>query len=222
MLDGKTTALSNTTRLYTALLPEHLHQTTGERSSYKTRHVSHYTPFKCNTETYKYSFYPKTTSDWNHLSLHMRSARSLHKFKRLLTRHRFRPPIWYYHDSRVTNILLCQIRKGCSPLCDDLFNNHITDNPMCAQCKNPETGEHYFLHCNKYKKETVVLFNDLTKFISVFSINTRLLLFGDTSLPSKTNINIVNLVRAYTKNTRRLLHRKLALKTSIGLFQYCS
>ena len=100
--------------LTSTYLQEHLPQTTGERISYTTRQLSHYTPFKYNTETYKNSFYPKTTSNWNLLSLQVRSARSLHEFKRLLTSYRFRPPIWYYHCPRVTNILLCHIRNGSS------------------------------------------------------------------------------------------------------------
>ena len=119
-----TTALSSTIRLYMALLPPICkntclrQQVSGTHTRLDTYIITHLLNV---TRKHMKHFYPKTTSDWNLLSLQVIRARSLYEFKSLLTRHRFRPPIWYYYGPRVTSILLCQIRNCCSPLCDDFL-----------------------------------------------------------------------------------------------------
>ena len=49
------------------------------------------------------------------------------------------------------------IETTCSSLNNDLFRNHILDNPLCDLCGVVEDATHYYFHCIKYSDERQVI-----------------------------------------------------------------
>ena len=60
---------------------------------------------------------------------------------------------------RETNLNLA---NNCSSLNNDLFRNHVRDNPLCEWCGVMEDATHFFFHCIKYIGEKQV-FNDTVR-----------------------------------------------------------
>ena len=46
------------------------------------------------------------------------------------------------------SVVHARIRNNCSNLNNDLFIDHLCDNPLCNWCIEIEDGEHYFFNCN--------------------------------------------------------------------------
>jgi hypothetical protein len=181
------------------LLPPRTH----ERSRYNTRNQSDFTIYKCNTELYKSSFFPKTVSEWNKLPTPVKESESVAIFKTRIKSNINKPPAWYYYGKRKLNILLCQLRNECSPLNDDLFQNHIRTESHCTCGAATENAEHFLLYCPLYNNHRETLFTELLQEISIFQINSKMLLFGDHQLPAMCNCNIVKHVCNFIANTQR-------------------
>ena len=54
------------------------------------------------------------------------------------------------------SVLHARLRNKCSNLNNDLFINHIRDNPLCDLCGVVEDAIHYFFHCRRYTIESQV------------------------------------------------------------------
>ena len=62
---------------------------------------------------------------------------------------------------------------------NDLFNNHLRDNPLCIWFTETEDGEHYFFHCNKYRNERHLFF-EIARGFQPLMMN--ILLYGNETL----------------------------------------
>ena len=86
------------------------------------------------------------------------------------------------------------------PLNNDLYINHIRDNPLCDLCGVVEDAIHYFFHCRRYTIERQV-FNDTVVMLQPLSIN--LILFGNENWNLETNIVLFRAVQRYIQVTKR-------------------
>ena len=78
---------------------------------------------------------------------------------------------------------------------NDLFRNHILDNPLCDLCGVVEDTNHYFFHCIKFTVQRQV-FNDMYNF-QPLCIN--LFLFGNENWNIEANLVLSELsVGIYT------------------------
>ena len=64
--------------------------------------------------------------------------------------------------NRYTTVIRARLRNKCSSVNNDLFRNHIRDNPLCDLCGVIEDANHYFFHCIKYFDE-IQVFNDTVR-----------------------------------------------------------
>ena len=191
--------------------PEYLHdllpQTVAERNPYRVRNNLLYSIFKCNTESYKNSYFPLTISDWNALPDDVKKAESIPSFKNLLYRMaEFKivtPPKWFSYGARHLNIIHAQLRNNCSPLANDLVSNHIQIIPTCRQCvlNRPEDAKHFFLDCPKYT-------NIRHKMIAAFSnsdipCNINTILNGSINHNYKQNQVVIDSIHEYISASKR-------------------
>ena len=69
--------------------------------------------------------------------------------------------------NRYTFVIHARLRNKCSSVNNDLFRNHISDNPLCDLCGVIEDVTHYFFHCIKYFDE-IQVFNDTARKYAFF------------------------------------------------------
>ena len=65
-------------------------------------------------------------------------------------------------ENRYNSVVHARLRNNCSSLNNDLFRNHVCDNPLCDLCGVIEDAIHYFFHGIKYFDEKQV-FNDTVR-----------------------------------------------------------
>ena len=82
---------------------------------------------------------------------------------------------------------------------DNLFINHLRDNPLCNWCNVIEDGGHYFFYCNNYNNERRVLFEIARDFQP---LNINVLLFGNGTLDNTLNSSLFREVHDYMKSTK--------------------
>ena len=190
-------------------LQDILPETAGQRNPYQVRNERMYTPFRCNTESYRNSFFPLTTRDWNRLPNHVRLAQSLPEFKfKLKQLPEFSsscPPRWYSYGPRKLNILLTQMRRKSSPLQNDLYQNHIVDSSRCTNCMNAkaEDAEHFFLKCPRYRIQRRELHREFDQQTATLDIQT--ILHGDLERNYEDNKPLVNAVLNFIRTTSRFI-----------------
>ena len=71
---------------------------------------------------------------------------------------------------------MLELEKNCSNLNNDLFINHLHDNPLSNWHNEIEDGEHYFFYCNNYRNERRVFFEIARDFQP---LNINVLLYGN-------------------------------------------
>ena len=186
----------------TELLPER----TADRNPYPVRNTDVYTPYKCRTESLNNSFFPQTIRDWNKLPPNIQNAPSVASFKSQVKNipdlKPPNPPKWFNVGQRKLNIFHSQIRNNCSPLNNDLFTNHIPQDPHCYFCPNKiENDNHYFLVCPKYELHRTALRNEFQNMNT--QLNLENILRGNMSLNYDDNSNIFLAVQTFIKDTKR-------------------
>ena len=73
-------------------------------------------------------------------------------------------------ENRYNTVVHARLRNNCSSLNNDIFRNHVCDNPLCDLCGVIEDAIHYFFHGIKYFDERQV-FNDTVRVFQPISIN---------------------------------------------------
>ena len=86
---------------------------------------------------------------------------------------------------RYSSVIHAQLRNDCSSLNNDLFRNHVRDNPLCEWCGVMEDATHFVFHCIKYIGERQA-FNDTVREFQPLTIN--LFLFGSENWNIETNM----------------------------------
>ena len=70
--------------------------------------------------------------------------------------------------NRYTSVIHVPHRDSCSSL-NNLFRNHVRDNPLCEWCGVIEAGTHFLFHCIKYFDKRHV-FNDTVRHFQCLTI----------------------------------------------------
>lgn len=189
------------------IAPQHLSNLLPEvnQSVYNLRNSGSYTPPFCRTETYRQSFIPATTRDWNSLPTDLKSAPTLSNFKSLLDKHykMSKPPHYYFLGNRSNNALLASIRNGVSKLNHDLYRNHLAQNPHC-DCGHPsETAFHYFLECPHYVVQRNTMLTKLLSWGRHLPVNINILLRGGSQLTEAENEQVHTAVSDFITSSGR-------------------
>ena len=82
------------------------------------------------------------------------------------------------------SVLHARLRNKCSNLNNNLFINHIRDNPLCDLCGVVEDAIHCFFYCRRYTIDSQV-FNDTVRVFQPLSINQ--IIFGNENSNFETN-----------------------------------
>ena len=97
------------------------------------------------------SFLPSTVKHWNISPEYIRNDSRIFSFKSLLNSYFCKKGKRLFHFvKRKYNIIHCQLRNSASNLMADLYNQCLSDTPMCEHCIDSlEDDHHYFLHVQK-------------------------------------------------------------------------
>jgi hypothetical protein len=110
-------------------------------------------PFSRTSSFYDSSI-PFTIRLWNTLPLTITESPSLNIFEKRLT-HLYQTwdtNAFYNFGIRKFNIIHCQLRNEASNLKAHLFNDFLSDNTDCPNCRGPlEDNNHFLFMCPKYK-----------------------------------------------------------------------
>ena len=172
----------------------------GEGTSYSLRHVHNYTTISARLRHFANSFIPQTLKDWNILDESVKRESNINTFKRLIFPKRSRNQN-YYFGARRENVSLARLRIGCSKLNDDLYRNlHVIDSPSC-QCGNSiENAIHFFFLCPKFNAQRTVMIEAISP-LTRLSLQT--LLYGSPLKLNNVNIQIMEAVHTFIRNTKR-------------------
>ena len=104
--------------------------------------------------------------------------------------------------AKILPALHARIRQNCSNLNNDLFNNHLLDNPLYSWSDGTEEGEHYFFPGNKYRNERHQFF-EIPSARDFQPLTINKVLFGNETLDCQLNIELFSAVHEYIKSTKR-------------------
>ena len=172
---------------------------------------SHIPTYHCQTDCFKFSFFPATLSDWFNLDPSIRNSESISSFKSKLLS--FIRPV----QSNVYNIfdpqglkLLTRLRLGFSHLNEHRFRHNFQDciNPLCSCSLEIEDTSHYLLHCHNFSRYRIDLMNSINSvrdhFESLSDSSKRdILLYGDSRLDTNKNKFILVATKNYIKHSER-------------------
>ena len=117
------------------------------------------------------------------------------------------------------------MRLGLSHLRQQLHSYHIIDSPYClgSNChRQPESTEHYFLHCLLYAASRNEMIRGLGLTVARLGINTnsqlvKLMLNGHKELSISENITLQNFVQIFINSTGRFWNYLL---TVIAIYEH--
>ena len=98
------------------------------------------------------------------------------------------------------SVLHARIRNNCSDFNNDLFQNHLTNDPSCSCGNDNENALHYFFECENHSYARIIMFRSTRKYHPL-SLNT--VLFGKTTLSDDDNLFVFQSVQQFIKDTRR-------------------
>ena len=178
-------------KLYSSGLPKYLLDLIPKEShSYNTRQCESFGTYYCRTDTFKYSFFPYTITEWNKLDAELRRSGSYLIFKNsLLKLGRPIPSSNYNIHNPLGLKLLTRLRLGLSHLNEHRFKHNFQNclNPLCSCSLEVESTAHFFLHCHYYSAIRTSLLNDLSiidpKITNLSDdLLLHLLLYGDKNM----------------------------------------
>ena len=189
-----------------ALLPEYLSDifpvSVGDRTHYNLRNNEDFDVPNQRTEIYSRSVIPSSIYLWNNLDEDTKNLPTLRRFKTKISSN-FTPlkvPTYYYCGERIYSVHQTRMRNNCSNLKNDLYQNHLIDNPTCTCGAGPEDTEHYFFKCPLFINHRVALFRNTRRF---HPLSAQKLLFGIHTLTVGENEILFKEVHTYIKNTKR-------------------
>ena len=148
------------------------------------------------------SYIPSSIRLWNSLEDDLKNLSTLQTFKKHITSsfNNSCVPSHFTIGNRYISILHARLRNNCSNLNNDLFRNHLRDNPLCDLCGMIEDAIHYFFHCRKFTMERQV-FNDTVRVFQPLSID--MILCGNFNLNMENNVVLFRAVHRYIHATKR-------------------
>ena len=146
---------------------------------------------------------PSSIRLWNSLEDDFKNLSTLQTFKKHITSsfNNSCVPSHLTIGNRYISILHARLRNNCSNLNNDLFRNHLRDNPLCDLCGMIEDAIHFFFHCRKFTMERQV-FNDTVRVFQPLSID--MILCGNFNLNMENNIVLFRAVHRYIHATKRI------------------
>jgi hypothetical protein len=182
--------------------PVYLQNTLPQKVGMNLRNADDYVTASTRTDAFKFSFFPKTTSDWNELDEDTKSAKTSAAFKNKLDKDKIKVPKWYYTGDRPLNIYHARLRMLCSSLNDHLYSHiHVIESPECACGNIRENNKHFFLECPMYVNERQVMLQKLNA--TKYGTSLNKILYGDETCSSETNVAGFKIIQEYLKATER-------------------
>ena len=176
--------------------------TVGEVSTYPLRNRENLSAIHTRTTLFQKSCIPSSLKLWNTTDTHTRESNTFGGFKNSiqLNRNTKSVPSHYVNGTRYLSVLHARIRNSCSNLNEDLYVNHLRLDPFCICSRVNESAEHYVFHCENYTEQRLNLFR-IT--IGVYPLNLDKLLVGDSTIAQDENMQLVNTVQQFIKDTKR-------------------
>ena len=175
----------------------------SEISGYPLRNNNNFsTPFT-RTNISLRSCIPSAIRMWNTLDEGLKNQPTISSFKnnlQITTFPKLHVPNYFTSGNRYLSVIHARIRNNCSNLNNDLFINHLRENPLCNWCNEIEDSEHYFFHCNNYRNERHLFFEAARDFQP---LTTQLLLYGNEIVDNTLNSTLFRAVHDYIKSTKR-------------------
>ena len=175
----------------------------SEISGYPLRNNNNFsTPFT-RTNISLRSCIPSAIRMWNTLDEGLKNQPTISSFKnnlQITTFPKLKVPNYFTSGNRYLSVIHARIRNNCSNLNNDLFINHLRDNPLCNWCNEIEDSEHYFFHCNNYRDERHLFFEAARDFQP---LTTQLLLYGNEIVDNTLKSALFRAVHDYIKSTKR-------------------
>ena len=112
----------------------------SKNNRYGTRSEHVLQEFKCNTVSYRGSFYPDSVKCWNRIGHLYRNSPNLKSFKaKLVASYRPTPKSIFGIRNPISVQRLFQLRVGLSPLFEHKNNHNFLDTPsnICTTCNSP-------------------------------------------------------------------------------------
>ena len=134
---------------------------------------------------------------WNNLDLTTCQTPTLSSFSYVLRAHVISTivPIYYIQGNWKLSVLHARLRKQCSNLNFDFYDNHIQDSPLCDWLRNVVSAEHFFFECTRFVAQRFFLFNSTRQF---YPLNIITLLNGNEDLPFESNFSIFTSVQRFS------------------------
>ncbi len=167
----------------------------------------------CTKDYYVKSFIPSSIALWNDLPYNVRTCQSYDSLKnRIKSMSLNNVPDYYYHGSRLCNILHCRLRLGCSNLNADKYLIGISNTDLC-DCGERETAEHYLLDCGIELEKRVKMLDSILDVLKNKGLSddridqifgADLLLYGSGELDINENTSIFEAVQLFLWESDRL------------------
>ena len=149
---------------------------------------------------------------WNTLDEGLKNQPTISSFKnnlQITTFPKLQVPNYFTSGNRYLSVIHARIRNNCSNLNNDLFINHLCENPLCNWCNEIEDSEHYFFHCNNYRNERHLFFEAARDFQP---LTTQLLLYGNEIVDNTLNSTLFRAEHDYIRAPNVLtIHKHIFL-----------
>ena len=173
------------------IVPSHIQDLVSEILNYPLRNNRNISvPFNRTSISQK-SCISSSIRLWNSLEDDLKNLSTLQTFKKHITSS--------FNNSCVPSHFTIGNRY-ISILHNDLFRNHLRDNPLCDLRGVIEDAIHYFFHCRKFTMERQV-FNDTVRVFQPLSFD--MILCGNFNLNMENNIVLFRAVHRYIHATKR-------------------
>ena len=173
------------------LLPDRIEA----RTSHNLRNRSQLQIPYARLETYRRSFFPRVSAEWNSLDDDTKAKPSLESFKSVFKKEKDPTHKLLYYGQRWPSIHHARMWMGCSKLNQHLSNNlRVIPSPECQCGHRVEDPTHFFFHCPLFDGPREKLFNDIHNIPLGVEVDTDMLLHGDPS----SNMEIWKLTERYS------------------------
>lgn len=175
----------------------------GDISDYNLRNRDNISIISQRTTIFSQSCIPSSVVAWNSLDLQTRNCESYNSFCYKLKKDFYssiKVPVYFFKGSRKLSVLHCRLRNKCSDLHEDLFQNHLRDNPLCDCLEEAESAEHYIFKCKRYTIQRVTLFHRTRTF---HPLSVNVMMHGNSNVSDDANTILFDAVFKYIKDTGR-------------------
>jgi hypothetical protein len=176
------------------------------RTKYNLRNTENRDVPLARISTYSNSFFPSATRLWNELNRPAKVSPTPNSFKRNYLKQYPRPNQnrLYYQGTRANQVIFAKLRLGCSSLNYDLHTKlHVIESSLCTcDMGLPETAEHYFFVCPRYRRIRQTLKAGIQT-IDRQAYNLNSILHGNSSLDENQNTRLLKVAHQFVLTSKR-------------------